>query len=108
MPQSVRNWSLLFAALTLAMAPVTPSKSQVIVGSFLSTNSSGFQVQHLQIKNTNAVVKRKHKSHRESASRKAPTMQNAKPLFSWEDIQEFQIAHLKNWEKWYAMYRLRH
>src|SRR5258708_7477818 len=49
-----------------------------------------------------------HKSHRESASRKAPTMQNAKPLFSWEDIQEFQIAHLKNWEKWYAMYRLRH
>ncbi len=99
MPQLARRSLLLFAALTLAAGLATPAQSQVIVGSFLSINSSGFQVQHLQIKNTNAVVKKKHKSNGKGGLGKEPTMQNIKPLFSWEDIQEFQKKH---WEKWYA------
>src|SRR5258707_15792929 len=101
MPQSVRNWSLLFAALTLAMAPVTPSKSQVIVGSFLSTNSSGFHPpSHRQLYKPEGIKKHLSMIHKKAKQQKS--------LFSWEDIQEFHLSHLKNWEKWYAMYRLRH
>src|SRR5258707_12375573 len=103
MLQSVGPWLLPFAALTLAMGLATPAQSQVIVDSFPSTNSSGFHPPQRNVATTRVVkvkVARIHPRH--------VHVESLRPLFSWEDIQEFQIAHLKNWEKWYAMYRLRH
>jgi hypothetical protein len=111
MPRSARSSLWIFTALIAAMVLATPAASQVMVASSLFTPSSGSPQQtHPSQRQHFKYVKGKKKQKPTAAQKQKETtiksargiVNNLKPLFSWEDIQEFQKKH---WEEWNVLHR---